>query len=147
MITVRCLYDKNYVEEEAYDIHDFPYDNLDLDHGKQYIKLPATFDIETSVSSAFPDPQKAEQSVTSISLVGSDLSCIVFGLHQMDDEQKARLETRYLEFIENNQFAKNLLTGKLKGKKPKVLYQYFATEEDLLNHWFKVILPKVPAIA
>ena len=48
MIKVRCLYDKNYVEEEAYDIHEFPYDNLDLDHGKQYIRLPATFDSETS---------------------------------------------------------------------------------------------------
>ena len=48
MIKVRCLYDKNYVEEQAYDIHEFPYDKLDLDHGKQYIKLPATFDIETS---------------------------------------------------------------------------------------------------
>ena len=57
MIKVRCLYDKNYVEEEAYDIHEFPYNNLDLDHGKQYIKLPATFDIETSTINKETKPE------------------------------------------------------------------------------------------
>ncbi len=142
--------DSTQYKPNEFDILEYMY-NLPEDLQKQmqamYTPRLYTFDIETMVSSSFPDPQKAEQAVTSISLVGSDLSCIVFGLHQMDDEQKERLANRYLEFIENNQFAKNLLAGKLKGKTPKVLYQYFATEEDLLNHWFKVILPKVPAIA
>ena len=106
-----------------------------------------TFDIETEVTGKFPEPTLAEQKVTSIALVGSDLSCIVFGLHNMDETQKNRLATRYLEFIENNEFARTLLEGKMKGKTPKVLYQYFENEESLLNHWFKIILPKVPAIA
>ena len=142
--------DSTQYKPNEFDILEYMY-NLPEDLQKQmqamYTPKLYTFDIETEVSGKFPEPTLAEQKVTAIALTGPDLSCIVFGLHQMDDEQKARLETRYLEFIENNQFAKNLLTGKLKGKKPKVLYQYFATEEDLLNHWFKVILPKVPAIA
>lgn len=106
-----------------------------------------TFDIETEVSSKFPDPQLAEQKVTSISLVGPDLSCIVFALHNLSDDSKSLLVERYLHFVTNNEFAMSILNNKFGGKIPKVLYQYFATEEDLLNHWFKIILPKVGAIA
>ena len=106
-----------------------------------------TFDIETEVCDKFPEPTLAEQRVTAISLVGPDLSCIVFGLHNLSQESKDTFANRYMDFIKNNEFATNLLNTKLKGKAPKVLYQYFATEEDMLNHWFKIILPKIPAIA
>lgn len=105
-----------------------------------------SFDIETKVSNKFPDPVLAEQEVTSISLVGPDLSCIVFGRHDMDDSKKEILKERYLDFINNNQFARRLIDSKFK-KEPKVLYQYFANEKDLLEHFFKKILPKIPAIA
>jgi DNA polymerase elongation subunit (family B) len=106
-----------------------------------------TFDIETEVSNKFPEPTLAEQRVTAIALVGPDLSCIVFGLHDLSQESKTVFANRYLDFINNNEFARTLLNGKLKGKTPKVLYQYFATEEDLLKHWYNIILPKIPAIA
>ena len=115
--------------------------------GATYSPKLYTFDIETEVTGKFPEPTLAEQKVTAIALVGPDLSCIVFGLHNLSDESKNTFAGRYLDFINNNDFAKNLLNTKLKNKTPKVLYQYFATEEDLLNHWFKIILPKIPAIA
>ena len=46
-----------------------------------------------------------------------------------------------------NEFARNYRDTKLGGKTPKVLYQYFATEEELIRHFFTKILPNVPAIA
>lgn len=104
-----------------------------------------TFDIETEVSNKFPDPELAEQKVTAIALVGPDLSCIVFGLHNLSQQSKELFSNRYLDFIKNNVFASNLL--KKLNKTPKVLYQYFSTEEELLKHWYNTILPKIGALA
>ena len=133
-----------------FDILEFLYE-MDPEMNKlfhaQYFPKLYTWDIETEVSDEFPDPEKAEQKITAISLVGPDMSCIVYGLHNLSIEKQERFKKRYLDWIENNEFAKNYKETKLKGKTPKVLYQYFATEQDLIKHFFTKILPNVPAIA
>lgn len=133
-----------------FDILEFLYE-MDPEMNKlfhaQYFPKLYTWDIETEVSDEFPDPEKAEQKITAISLVGPDMSCIVYGLHNLSIEKQERFKKRYLDWIENNEFAKNYKETKLKGKTPKVLYQYFATEEELIKHFFTKILPNVPAIA
>ena len=136
----------NYTPNE-FDILEFLYElpkefNEEL-HAQYFPKL-YFFDIETEISSEFPDPELAKQMVTSISLVGPDLSCIVYGLKFMSDAQKDKLKERYLNWIDNNEFARNLIKDK---KQPKVLYQMFKSEEEMLKHFYTVILPKVPAIA
>lgn len=100
------------------------------------------FDIETETSNEFPDPTIAAKKVTSISLVGPDMSCLILGLHSMSEESINILRTRYLDWINNNEFAKS----KCK-RTPKVLYQAFNTEEALLTHWMTNILPKISCLA
>ena len=133
-----------------FDILEFMYelpDDLKRVMSSPYSPKLYTFDIETEVSNEFPEPSIAAQKVTAISLVGPDLSCIVFGLHSLSEESKNLFKERYLDFIRNNEFASRLLKSKFNNKEPKVLYQYFASEEDLLKHWYNIILPKIPAIA
>ena len=146
----RVYKDSTQYQPNEFDMLEFMYE-LPQDIQKQfhatYSPKLYTFDIETEVSNKFPNPQIAEQKVTAISLVGPDLSCIVYGLIEMNDESKKLFSNRYLEFIENNEFAKNFVETKNKGKQPKVLYQYFSTEEDMLKHWFNIILPKIGALA
>lgn len=113
-------------------------------HAQNFPKL-YTFDIETEISSEFPDPDKAEQKVTAISLVGPDLSCIVYGLHKLNEDQIALFRKRYLDWINENEFARSFINST--GKQPKVLYQYFPTEEDMLTHFFTVIIPKIACLA
>ena len=115
-------------------------------HALYFPKL-YTFDIETEVSDEFPDPQLAEQKVTSISLVGPDMSCIIYGLHRLSETQISLLRKRYLDWIEDNEFASNYKKSKLNNKEPKVLYQYFETEEELLRHFFTKIIQHIPALA
>ena len=111
----------------------------------QYFPKLYFFDIETSISSEFPDPEKADQKVTSISLVGPDLSCIVYGLHNLTEDQIALFRKRYLDWLDNNEFASTLI--KNNGWKPKVLYQYFPSEEKMLEHFFTIIIPKIGCLA
>ena len=69
-----------------FDILEFLYE-MDPEMNKlfhaQYFPKLYTWDIETEVSDEFPDPEKAEQKITAISLVGPDMSCIVYGLHNL----------------------------------------------------------------
>jgi len=133
-----------------FDILEFLYE-MDPEMNKllhaQYFPKLYTWDIETEVSLEFPDPQQALQKVTSISLVGPDMSCIVYGLHKLNEDQIGLLRKRYLDWVEANEFANNYKKTKLNNKEPKVLYQYFETEEDMLKHFFTKILPHVPALA
>lgn len=102
-------------------------------------------DIETEIDNKkFPDPDKAEQRVTAISLVGPDLSCIVYGLHKLDSDRVALFKKRYLDWLNNNEFATSLL--KKNNWQPKVLYQSFDTEENLLEHFFTVIIKKISVL-
>lgn len=123
-------------------MYELPKETLDAFHTPGSPRM-YFWDIETEVSDEFPYPEYALKKVTSISLVGPDLSCIVFGLHNMSQTQKDLLKTRYLEWIQNNDFARNFL----KGKTPKVLYQYFETEEALLRHWMTKIMPNIGCLA
>ena len=137
----------NYTPNE-FDILEFMYEldkpMLDILHAQYFPKL-YFFDIETEYSDEFPYPDKAEYKVTAISLVGPDMSCIVFGLHDLNEASKKLFRDRYMDFINNNEFAKNIL--KAQGHEPKVLYQYFDSEQNLLKHFFNIIMTKVSAIA
>ncbi len=137
----------NYTPNE-FDILEFMYElpeDLNTEMHAQYFPKLYFFDIETEVSDEFPDPELAEQKVTAISLVGPDLSCIVYGLHQLNEDQIALFKKRYLDWIENNEFAKNLVESN--GWKPKVLYQHFINEDDMLKHFFTIIIPKIGCLA
>lgn len=137
----------NYTPNE-FDILEFMYEldkpMLDILHAQYFPKL-YFFDIETEYSDEFPYPDKAEYKVTAISLVGPDMSCIVFGLRDLNEASKKLFRDRYMDFINNNEFAKNIL--KAQGHEPKVLYQYFDSEQNLLKHFFNIIMTKVSAIA
>ena len=123
-------------------MYELPKELNDVMHAQNFPKL-YFFDIETEISDEFPDPEIAAQKVTAISLVGPDLSCIVYGLHDLSEEQIARFRERYLNWIENNEFAKKIVNGRT----PKVLYQYFPTEEKMLEHFFTVIIAKIGCLA
>ena len=125
-------------------MYELPKDINQQLHAQYFPKL-YFFDIETSISSEFPDPEKADQKVTSISLVGPDLSCIVYGLHDLTEDQIALFRKRYLDWLDNNEFASALI--KNNGWKPKVLYQYFPSEEKMLEHFFTIIIPKIGCLA
>lgn len=136
-------------EPNEFDILEFMYelpDELNKTMHAQYFPKLYFFDIETKFDpTSFPDPETALHEVTSISLVGPDMSCIVYGLRKMSEEQIELLRTRYLEWINNNDFAKSCLSKY--NKQPKVLYQYFEHEKDMLKHFFTIICPKIPCLA
>ena len=124
--------------------YELPEDLRNTLHAQYFPKL-YSFDIETEISNEFPDPIKAEQKVTAISLVGPDLSCIVYGLHNLNEHQIALFKKRYLDWLSVNEFATSLI--KQHGWQPKVLYQYFPTEEKMLEHFWVVIVPKIACLA
>lgn len=113
-------------------------------HSMNFPKL-YTFDIETEYSTEFPDPDIAAHKVTAISVVGPDMSCIVFGLNKMPEESIEVFRKRYLDWIDNNEFAKAMCQAK--GFKPRVYYQYFSNEEDMLKHFFTRIVPRISCLA
>ena len=129
--------------------YELPKEDQDKFYAMYFPKL-YTFDIETEVSNEFPDPFKAKQKVTSISIVAPDLSCIVMGLTKMTEEQQEQLKTRYLDWISKNNFAANLVE-KMKQKNPshniRVLYQYCQSEEELLQKFFTTMVPKIAVLA
>ena len=101
------------------------------------------FDIETKYQEGqFPYPEKAAFEVTAISLVGPDGSCIVYGSHDLNKDQIEDLRQHYLDFIRNNKYASNIINVNT----IKVLYQYFATEQELLKHFFCAVLPKITCL-
>ena len=124
--------------------YELPEDLRNTLHAQYFPKL-YSFDIETEISNEFPDPTKAEQKVTAISLVGPDLSCIVYGLHNLNEQQIALFKKRYLDWLNSNEFATSLI--KQHGWQPKVLYQYFPTEEKMLEHFWTIIMPKIACLA
>jgi DNA polymerase elongation subunit (family B) len=123
-------------------LYELPEDLLKAMHA-QYFPKVYTWDIETEYANEFPYPDKAKFKVTAISLVGPDLSCIVFGLKEMGPDKMETFRNRYLEFIDNNEFAKHTLAGRT----PKVLYRKFDTESEMLKHWWTCIVPKIGVMA
>lgn len=146
----RVFKDTSTYTPNEFDILEYMYE-MDPEINKlfhsQYFPKLYTWDVETEVSDCFPDPEKAEQKVTAISLVGPDMSCIVYGLHKLNPDQIDLFKKRYLDWVENNEFAKTYKENKLNGKIPKVLYQYFSDEGEMLKHFFTKIIPNVPALA
>ena len=63
-------------------LYELPKEQLDMFHAQVFPKL-YTFDIETEISNKFPDPEIAEQRVTSISIVAPNMNCIVYGSHRL----------------------------------------------------------------
>lgn len=137
----------NYTPNE-FDILDIIYE-LPEEQKKeiQALRWPRLYfaDIETEVSDEFPDPEKAEQRIQLISLVGPDMSVIVFGLKKMSEEKINSLKEQYLDWLHNNEFAHNLILSKKYN--PRVFYVSFDTEKDLLTHWFTKIMPKIAFLA
>ena len=121
-------------------MYELPPEINQIMHQQNFPKCYA-WDIETEVSDEFPDPELAKQMITSISLVGPDLSCIVYGLHDMTPEQQELFKKRYLEWIDNNEFA-----SFMRKTEPKVLYKYFPTEEKMIEHFFINIISKIPVL-
>lgn len=122
-------------------MYELPEETNKLLHAQYFPKI-YFFDIETETSNEFPEPTEAKFKVTAISIVGPDLSCIVYGLHDMSEESKELFKKRYLDWIKENEFATKFLAG----KEPKVLYKYFATEEEMLEHFFTKIVPKIAVL-
>lgn len=110
-----------------------------------------TFDIETEISNEFPDPYKAEMKVTSISVVAPDLSVMIMGLNDMTDEGKEDLKLQYTKWIEEHEYAKKIYDKICTQKDSKydirVLYKKFNSEQEMLEHFFKFIVPKCPVMA
>lgn len=139
---------KNYIPNE-FDILEYMYqlepETLNKFHAMNFAKL-YTFDIETKyVKGEFPDSATARHEVTAISVVGPDLSCIVFGLHHLGDSQIDLFRQRYLNYIDSIPYAKDLM--KNNNWEPKVFYQYFKTEEEMLKHFFTKIVPQIAVLA
>lgn len=103
-----------------------------------------TYDIECQSGAEFPDPAIAPMPITSISLCGPDLSCMVLGLHPLGSSQVELMKERYFKWIEENDYARNLCRSQ--NFNPKFFYQSFTSEEKLLEHWFLKILPNIPLI-
>ena len=102
--------DTAFYEPNEFDILELMYEfepELNKMMHAQYFPKLYFFDIETKFDpKAFPDPETALHQVTSISLVGPDMSCIVYGLRKLDESQIELLRQRYLDWLENNEFAK-----------------------------------------
>ena len=102
------------------------------------------FDIETKyMEGQFPYPEKAEFEIVSISLVGPDGSCIVYGLHDLDASQKQRFKDRYVEAVKVNEYASSII----KADDIKVLYQHFDDERTMLRRFFTAVLPKISCLS
>lgn len=101
------------------------------------------FDIETKyVEGQFPYPENAEFEIVAISLVGPDGSCIVYGSHDLSEAQQKYFAERYVEWVKQNDYAMSCINP----DNIKVLYQYFATETDMLKHFFLAVLPKITCL-
>lgn len=111
----------------------------------QYFPKLYSWDIETEFSDEFPYPEQADYKVTAISVVGPDLSCIVYGLNDISEESISTFRKRYLDWIKDNEFASALV--KRNNWNPRVFYKYFPDEKDMLKHFMTIIVPKVPCLA
>ena len=122
-------------------IYQLPKDLLDELGAPRFPRVYFT-DIETEIGNGFAYAELAEERVNLISIVGPDLSVLVLGLKDMNDEQKELLRKRYMEYLMTNEFARNLINQK--KFQPKVLYQSFHDDEKaMLKHWFIRIVSKV----
>ena len=115
--------------------------------GKTQPKL-YTFDIETMIRKdengvdLFPEPSEAQDEITVISVVSSDLNCIVLGWRDLEANGAEELQAQFEEYLSNIPFYKELDI-----KKPYIKYLKFDNEHDMLQYFLKNIVAKVPVIA
>ena len=115
--------------------------------GKTQPKL-YTFDIETKIRKdengvdLFPEPSEAQDEITVISVVSSDLNCIVLGWRDLEENGATELQSQFEEYLSKIPFYKELGI-----KKPYIKYLKFDNEHDMLQYFLKNIVAKVPVIA
>lgn len=95
------------------------------------------FDIETAISEEFPDPAIAAQPITTISIASPNLNTVVFGTRKISDEDMARIQANFDEYIENTEFYHTLNIPK-----PSFKYVYYETEEQMLKSFLTNIVAK-----
>lgn len=124
-------------------IKELPEDYRKLFDGKTPPKL-YTFDIETMINeetNEFPEPSEAKFPITVISVVSSNLDCIVLG---WKDElvDKNKLQNQFEQYLNNIPFYKELNINT-----PTIRYIKFPNEESMLIYFLQNIVAKVPILA
>lgn len=126
---------KNFLEE-------LPEKEKKLLSGKTTPRL-YTFDIEVAYDpNVFPEPDKAEFPIQTISVVNDQLDAVVLGTKQMSREEELLTCQRYHHWLGGSDFFKNLNI-----KLPRFQYIYFETESAMVEYFLKNIVAKAPAIA
>ena len=101
-----------------------------------------TFDIETEISDEFPEPSEAKFPITTISVASPNCNVVVLGTKDLEDGGDKLLQNRFDEYLEKSDFFKGL-----KMKTPYIKYIKFNSERDMLEHFLKNIVAKVPVLA
>ena len=125
-------------------IKELPEDTRKLLNGKTAPKL-YTFDIETMINeetNEFPEPSEAKFPITVISVVSSDLNCLVLGWKELDESYKSKLQSQFIEYLNNIPFY-----NELGLPEPSIKYIKFPNEESMIKYFLSNIVAKVPVIA
>lgn len=121
---------------DKYTIYEFidslPQEEIDLIFKYNTPKI-FFIDIETEIVDGFPDPQKAETKILTISIV-YDRNVIILGYKKISDVSIKRIETKTNEYFKK--FSDNY----------KVKYANFEDEFTMLYYFFYKMLPKMPVI-
>ena len=101
-----------------------------------------TFDIETAISDDFPEPSKADQEITVISVCSPNLNTIVLGTHDLKQSELDWINQQFGDYVENVEFYHTLGIPK-----PTFKYVKFNNESDMLTYFLKNIAAKVPILS
>lgn len=124
-------------------IKELPAETRKLLDGKTAPKL-YTFDIETMIdeeTNEFPEPSEAKFPITVISVVSSDLNCIVLGWRDKEVDCK-KLQDNFEQYLNNVPFYKELNIPT-----PTIKYIKFPDEESMLKYFLQNIVSKVPVLS
>ena len=94
-------------------IYQLPKDLLDELSAPRFPRVYFT-DIETEIGEGFPYPEDAAERVNLISIVGPDLSVLVLGLKDMNDEQKGMGNLALIFWGSSNFFLKTIYKSQKK---------------------------------
>lgn len=124
-------------------IKELPKQYRDALDGKTAPKL-YTFDIETMINeetNEFPEPSEAKFPITVISVVSSNLDCIVLGWKD-ESIDNSRIQSQFEEYLNNIPFYKELDVPT-----PTIKYIKFPNEESMIKYFLQNIVSKVPILA
>ena len=125
-------------------IKELPESTRKLLQGKTNPKL-YTFDIETMINdetNEFPEPSEAKFPITVVSVVSSDLNCLVLGWKELDNEKQQEIQQHFIEYLNKIPFYKELDIPQ-----PNIKYIKFPNEESMLKYFLQNIVSKVPILA